>query len=240
MITAVIICALYVLLLIGLVKLFGVKYTDFIKSTENIKKGIIYPIGIGTVLLVAFAYMFDWLPDVFTFTPKVDEPVLWLIPAATLITTFARFYKANLRAFDRKGIILLILGSLIIGFSEELLVRGIAVSALQDAGYSVLLTGIISSLIFGVLHFMNYFNGQNLKKTSIQVAGTVLMGLNFYIIFVISGTLWLPIIAHALYDLSIFLLGPDPKIPDSFAAKVISISTLAMFILPIAALIYLR
>ena len=86
---------------------------------------------------------------------------------------------------------------------------------------------------------MNYFNGQDIKKTSIQVAGTILMGLNFYIILVISGTLWAPILAHFLYDLSIFLLGPDPKLEDSLASKIISIATIAMFVLPLAGLIFL-
>ena len=239
MLNAILICSIYVAILFGISKLFGVKYTEILKTTENIKKGIVYPIGISALLLSIFAYSFGWLPGVLKFEPVVVKPLLWIIPLATAVAIVARFYKANLRAFDKKGPWLLALGALIVGFSEELLVRGIAVSALQDSGYSILLTGVISSLIFGILHFMNYFNGQDIKKTSIQVAGTILMGLNFYIILVISGTLWAPILAHFLYDLSIFFFCSDPKLEDSLVSKIISVATIAMFVLPVAGLILL-
>lgn len=240
MLTAILICSIYVALLFGLTKFFGVKYTDLIKNTENIKKGIVYPIGIATTLLVIFSYVFSWLPEVMSFEPAVKKPILWIIPLVTTVAIIARFYKAHLSAFNKKGILFLVIGTFIVGVSEELLVRGIAVSSLEEAGYSVLLTGVISSLIFGLLHFMNYFNGQDIKKTSVQVFGTVLMGLNFYVILVISGTLWVPIIFHFLYDLSILLLGPDPKLDNSLVSKVISIATLAMFVLPVIGLVFLR
>ena len=241
MLSAIIICAVYVTMLFVLTKFFGVKYTDIIKNTGNIKKGIVLPVGIATALLTMYAFAFDWLPEVLSFSPRLEQPILWLVPLVAIVGIIARFTVFNAKAFDRRGILLLGVGTLLVGFSEELLVRGIAVGALQKAGYSVLITGIASSLIFGLLHFMNYFTGQDIKKTSIQVAGTIGMGLNFYITLVISGSLWLPIIAHALYDLSIMLMGPEPKIDEkSVVAKVITISTLGMFLLPVLGLFFLK
>ncbi len=239
MITAIIICSVYISILFVLAKLFGVKYTDVIKSTANIKNGIIFPIGISTLLLIIFAGAFSYLPSVLHFSPQVNIPVLWIVPAITIISIVARFTKARWNYFEKKGLVLLIIGVAIIGISEELLVRGITVSALQDGGFSIFWTGIISSLIFGILHFSNYFNGQDLKKTTIQVGGTFLMGLNFYILLVISGSLWLPIILHALYDLSILALGPDPKFKESIGTTVITITTIGLFLLPIVGFIFL-
>jgi membrane protease YdiL (CAAX protease family) len=226
--------------LFTITKSFGVKYTEIIKNTHNIQYGIVFPIGIGAILLTLFALSFGWLPSVLSFSPRVDIPILWIIPLASVVAIAARFSVAKLAHFEPKGLAYLILGTLVVGYSEELLVRGITVSALQHANYSVLLVGIISSTIFGLLHFMNYFNGQDLNKTSIQVVGTILMGLNFYFVFILSGTLWLSIIIHALYDLSIFTMGPDPKTPDGIIGQVISIATLATFILPVIGLIWLR
>ena len=240
MLSAILICTIYVLLLLGLAKLFGVKYTDIIKNTDNIKRGIVFPIGIASYLLLIFAVYYGWLPDVLSFDPRVTNPILLLIPFATIVSIVARFSKMKLNSFDRTGIILLVMGTLIIGFSEELLVRGIAVHALQKDGYSIVVIGILSSLIFGLLHFMNFFNGQDIKKTTIQVGGTILMGLNFYIILVITGTLWAPIVVHFLYDLSIFALGPDPKLEKSLTSNIISISTIAMFILPVLGLFFIN
>lgn len=239
MISSVIICALYLLILLIFSKIFGVKYTEIIKSNNNIKKGIIYPVGLSAILLIIFAYYFDWLPDVLSFSPKVNQLFLWLIPAITILSIIARFILINPKAFQKNGLILLSAGTLLVGFSEELLVRGIAVSALQNAGYSVLVAGIASSVIFGLLHFMNYFMGQDIKKTSIQVASTVLMGLNFYIIYVISGSLWFPIILHFLYDFSILGMGPNPDLSNKKLASFIAATTIGMFVLPVFGLFFL-
>lgn len=236
MFQALFICAAYLLVLFMLTKYFGVKYTEILKNTNNIKKGIVYPIGIVTAVVVAFGYFLNFIPAVFTFSPKENASALWLVPLVTAVAIIARFALAKFTNFSRNDWLLLTIGAFFVGFSEELIVRGFAVYVLRDAGFSVVAAGVISSTIFGLLHFVNYFNGQDIKKTSLQVGATMFMGLNFYIIYVISGTLWLPIIAHFLYDLSIFALGYNPKIPDTIATKVISASALAMFMLPVLAL----
>ena len=234
MLNAIIITTIYLGLLLGLTKFFGVKYTDIIKDNNSIKRGIIYPVGIATILLAAYAVAFDWIPEVFSFNLIVKDHILWLIPIVILIGIVARLTKLNTEVFEKNGFLLLAIATLIVGFSEELLVRGIAVGLLLNSGYGILLTGIISSIIFGLLHFMNYFNGQDIKKTIIQVVGTLLMGLNFYIIFIITGSLWAPIVFHFLFDFSILAMGSKPNLgKNDLTSQIIAISTFVSYFLPI-------
>lgn len=236
MIEAIALCSVYVAMLLVLSKYFGVKYTDITKNNETIKKGIIYPVGISTIVLVIYAYIFGWIPGVFLFKPVINEPILWSIPFVILVSIIARLTKIDKNAFQKKGLLLLGLATLLVGISEELLVRGLVVGILTESGYSILTIGIISSVIFGLLHFMNFFNGQDIGKTTVQVAGTIFMGINFYIIYIITGTLLAPIILHFLYDFSILGMGQNLKMNDK---NITALLIVAMYILPIIALLFI-
>ena len=239
MIQAIIICSVYLALLISVTKYFGIKYTEIAQNTNNILKGIIYPVGICTVLLTVFAYSTGWLPKVFTYSPRITSPWLWAIPLVLLFGILVRLSYLQSSHLDRKALGLLLLGTFFVGFSEELLVRGIAVGLLQRANLSVLLVGIISSLIFGLLHFANLSLGQDIRKTGAQVAITTLMGINFYVIYVISGTLWLPIVLHALYDFSLLLMDPKYSDKNNLRTGFLISNILILNILPLAALLAL-
>jgi membrane protease YdiL (CAAX protease family) len=53
------------------------------------------------------------------------------------------------------------------------------------------------------------------------------MGLNFYIIFIITGSLWAPIIFHFLFDFSILAMGNKPKLDNADpVANIIAISSI--------------
>ena len=240
MIPAILICSLYIAVLLILTKFFGIKYTDIIKNNKSIKRGIIYPVGIGTILLVVTTIYLGLMPSIFSFEPKNSELLLWAIPFFMVVGIVFRLKFINRADFEKNGLLLLGLATLLVGFSEELLVRGLAVHYLLEDGFSLLLTGIISSVIFGLLHFMNYFNGQDFKKTSLQVVTTILMGFNFFVILIITGSLLIPIILHFLYDFSILCMGKKQQLSEkSLPALVITISFLAMFILPIVALFFI-
>lgn len=215
MIAAFIICFVYILILFTITRFFGVKYTEIIKTNNNIKKGLFLPIGISTVLLTVFAWRFHWLPDVMTFSPRLEVPILWVAPLLFLIGSFARLAHARWQDFDLRGFWYLFFGTLFVGYSEELLVRGIVVSILFENGYSILAAGIISSLLFGIAHGINYFNGQDAKTTLGQMFMTTLLGINFYICFVVSGTLIVPMAIHFLHDITLFLQGGSINAPKS-------------------------
>ena len=96
--------------------------------------------------------------------------------------------------FRGASVLQLALVSIAAGFGEELLFRG-----LVQAGLSSLIGGFfgpwlalaVAAVLFGVCHWLN---------TTYAILA-VFAGAYFGLIFLLSGSLWTPIVAHAAYDL---------------------------------------
>jgi uncharacterized protein len=81
------------------------------------------------------------------------------------------------------------------GFSEEVLFRGVLLPALSRELLSI--GGLLaSSVIFGLVHFAS--------RTYALVAG--IMGCYLGILFLLTGSLVVPIVSHALYDFGALLV----------------------------------
>ena len=93
------------------------------------------------------------------------------------------------------------------GLGEELLFRG-----LVQAGLAKLIPGaagvwialVVASLVFGIFHWLN--------TTYAFLAA--LAGLYFGLLLMATGSLWPPIVAHALYDFVAlwYLLRPNQMV----------------------------
>ena len=82
--------------------------------------------------------------------------------------------------------------SFVAGFGEEIAFRGFLLLALIQAGGPVWMAVGLSSLSFGLVHMYQGWIG---------VVRTSLLGAVFAVVFLVSGTLWIPIVAHVLIDL---------------------------------------
>jgi uncharacterized protein len=83
----------------------------------------------------------------------------------------------------------------IAGFSEEVLFRGVLLPALSRELSSI--GGLLaSSVLFGLVHFAS--------RTYALVAG--IMGCYLGILFLLTGSLVVPIVSHALYDFGALLV----------------------------------
>jgi uncharacterized protein len=92
--------------------------------------------------------------------------------------------------------------SLTAGICEEVLYRGFLIRYLSDAPWHTRLWIAlgISSIAFGMAHGYQGVSG---------ILGTAVIGAVMAVVFVVTGSLWLPMALHALIDLRIlFLLRP--------------------------------
>lgn len=92
---------------------------------------------------------------------------------------------------------------LTVGVCEEVLYRGFMAAWLSDLGLNSTAVLILGSVFFGLAHLYQGWAG---------VAATTLMGAWFHVLYVASGALWIPMIAHALLDLRVLAL-PAPAQP---------------------------
>ncbi len=115
-----------------------------------------------------------------------------------------------------------------VGFNEEIYFRGIIYNFLFVKGKKTAI--IVSSIIFGVLHLANAFNGKSLIYLILQMFFAFLVGFVLAEIMSITKSIWILIIWHAIHDY-IASIGND-----TLDMKEIVIIALQVFILLIYAI----
>lgn len=101
-------------------------------------------------------------------------------------------------------IVFYVLFLLMVGLSEELLMRGtitrILAEKLGTEGKGMWLTVLLGALIFGMYHIPNYKWTHDLEATLLQLIATSMLGMLLCAIYVKWGNLLGVIILHAVFD----------------------------------------
>jgi membrane protease YdiL (CAAX protease family) len=104
--------------------------------------------------------------------------------------------------------------TLLIGFSEEVIFRGLMLNALKARGFWR--AAIITSLLFGFLHSMNALNGESVADLAMQLCYATAMGFAFAALVLKKGILWPLVIAHFLTDFADFNKRPGFTFPPGW------------------------
>lgn len=95
--------------------------------------------------------------------------------------------------------------AILVGFSvglfEEYVFRGVLVSSLRQR-YHVgpLMTAFLSGLMFSLIHLVNATGNGSVTMTLVQMLEAIGLGFFFAAVYLVTGSLWLPIIAHGVID----------------------------------------
>lgn len=112
-----------------------------------------------------------------------------------------------------KHIITFTIMSLMAGFAEETIFRGLIVSYLmrqwKNKKNYIKKIMIVSSALFGLIHFSNMLMTKNNSYIFLQVISAFCIGLFFCALFLRSGLLWPAIILHFMNDLFAFYFTDD-------------------------------
>lgn len=102
--------------------------------------------------------------------------------------------------FTLSHVIMAVFVGLSVGLFEEYVFRGVLVSALRQR-YRVgpLMTAFLSGLMFSLVHLVNATGG-SLTMTLVQMLEAVGLGAFFAAVYLVTGSLWLSIIAHGMID----------------------------------------
>ena len=102
----------------------------------------------------------------------------------------------------------LIILAIIIGMAEEFFFRGFIQGEICDkygtTRRGVIVSIIVSGIIFGVAHLTNIFS-QDLITTIMQVIQSSAIGILFGSVFYISKNIWSVVFLHSFYDFAIML-----------------------------------
>ena len=194
----------YLLAILGLSELFAsdVAYTDLAGSSEKFRDGVVLPIGVVSLALAVVTSYFGWWKPVLLERRSLPN---WLLiwPVLAVVSMIVNI-AADSDQWDTDFLLMVLIGFALVGFSEELMTRGLLLIGARSQ-YRELWSWLISTVCFGVMHSLNAINGQDLGTTAVQVLSTFGSGTLLYFARRIGGTLLLPMLMHALFDTTLIV-----------------------------------
>ena len=177
----------------------GVDYNTVGDSTSNIVKGIVVPVALSAVFLAAATSYLGW------WGPALHESArapkwLWAVPVLMFLPGLGSLLGGFGPADRSTGYLLaLSVGTLLVGFGEEMLTRGTGLVGLRG-GFGEAGAWFFSCLIFGLVHALNLFYGQALGPTVQQIGLAFIAGSVLYVTRHVAGTLIVCMLLHAWID----------------------------------------
>lgn len=136
--------------------------------------------------------------DLLYFLALLIPVVLNLIPArfagnpANLLSVLTKAYG------NPAHLLLLLSATLLVGFAEEGLYRGLMMQAVLPRGAWKAVT--VTTLLFGFTHFANVLHGQNASVATIQVSYALAVGFVSAALVLRTGLIWPLMLTHFLTD----------------------------------------
>ena len=194
----------------------GVDYRQ-IASETSLVQAVIQPLGIAAVLLAVFNSWAGWWRATLFETHRVRRPLL----LAVLLLAMLGFIAATLGSTDFAAITLrhlalVAVATLLVGFCEEMVSRGILLVSLRGSLRSEAWVWFVSGAMFGLLHATNAFFGVG-ALALLQVVLAFCVGSGLYLLRRLGGTLLLPMLVHAAWDFSTLASGLDADPPGAVA-----------------------
>ncbi len=143
------------------------------------------------------------------------------------------------------NLLLCFLSNMSVGLFEEVLLRGTVLNIMNEQWksrkYGTYWAVFLSSFLFGVAHFINYFNGKAyMNPTIAQVFYATFIGLFMAAVYLRSKNIWVVIILHGLFDFApgFWELTTPTKEFDKVDMSLGSVRYLILFYLPLAIAAY--
>jgi hypothetical protein len=181
----------------------GVDYARVGESVTTILSWYVAPLAAGAVVLVVAASVLGWWrPALFEVQPAKPS---WLWVSVVIMVGIAIVFLLNrdYSALTPLRFLLVALGSLLVGFNEELSTRGLLIVGLRGR-FTEPMVWLWSSVIFGLIHLPNAFFGAGVGAV-LQIFLAFMSGSMLYVIRRVSGSLFVPMLVHGLWDFSQFI-----------------------------------
>ena len=131
----------------------------------------------------------------------------WPLLIFIIILLFQNIKSVNM-SIDFFEVLALLLFTLAVGIFEELLCRGWILNGFlekfENSRKNIILSILISSFIFGIIHILNFFAGQPLVFTIGQIIGAISMGIALGAIYYRTKNIWTVAFIHGFWDFAIF------------------------------------
>ena len=189
----------YLAIIVVLWKGLGVDYDTVQDSTANVVRGIVIPVGVGAVFLAGYTTYLGWWAPVMVEQPRTAPRWTMVVTLLYLVAALVSVATSGALTLKASHVLVLALGCALVGFSEEILTRGVLLVGFRGSipeGWVWFLT----SLLFGLLHGINAFFGQSPASTLRQMGFAFVAGTALYVIRMAQAALLPAMVLHGLWD----------------------------------------
>ncbi|WP_312167599.1 type II CAAX endopeptidase family protein [Microbacterium sp.] len=216
----------YVLLAAGLGSLLSGLVGDD-QELAQFSLGHFIPLAIAIIGLLLFLRWAGWGGEVWRErpTPALTPRRWWLIAIPVLVVLLPISQLGDIPWASRPiGYVLVIAaGTLMVGFGEELLIRGVLLTAVR-ARHGELVALLGTSLVFALAHIPgSIIAGASLATIAFQVSFLAAAGAAYYWVRRVTGRLWVAMLAHAFTDWVLYLASgagrPGASMPQAHSSE---------------------
>jgi hypothetical protein len=192
----------YLVVFYGIWAVNGIDYPHVADNADTIMKWYVMPLVGGAVVLVIAATILGWWRPAVLEKEKASPP--WLLASPLLMLAIAVFILLgkDFASTTTSMFVLLIIGSLLVGFDEELATRGLLVVGLRGA-YAESRVWLLSTLAFALIHLPNWVFGAG-SGAVMQVVLAFLSGTVLYLLRRVAGSLVWAMLLHGFWDFASF------------------------------------
>jgi membrane protease YdiL (CAAX protease family) len=180
------------------------------ETAGNMLESAVIPIALSAVFVVGIATWLRWWPQIINEPRRVQRWVR-IVPIALLLTAAIGSSWANL--FDQSADIVLTLVVLVclVGFTEELMFRGVGLVTFRRMGLTEGKVALYSSVVFGAVHLSNALGTGT--SAIFQAAIVSFTGYMLYLTRRWAGAIWLAMPVHGSQDFIVLSgqVGTDPE-----------------------------
>ena len=201
--TAVLVFLAYLAVFYGIWAVNGVKYKHVGDSASTIAKWYVAPLAGGALVLVVAVSLLGWWRPVLSEVQRAKPRWLLIGPIFMALAAAATLLAKNTSETTNSMWILLVVGSLLVGFCEETATRGVLVVGFR-AAYSEPKVWFLSTLLFGLLHLPNWVFGAGPAAVA-QVFLAFGGGTMLYLTRRLTGSLIPAMLLHGFWDFAAFV-----------------------------------
>lgn len=186
--------------------LFSMKWADDGTKkalVDTVTHGVSWNIVIAIVVLALATIILRW-HDLRFIKPDVGSAIriAWL-PLAYLALFLGLALVLGLP--PASTLMFVALNTALVGLSEEWMFRGVLFQGLRSR-FAIWPSIILSCVLFGSVHVLNVFVTGELGEAALQATTAAASGLLFVALLIRTGSIWVPIIYHALWDFCTFTI----------------------------------
>ena len=184
------------------VTLFGMRWLagGKVELTDSLGHSVAWNLVAAALVVAGSIALFGWKDMRFNAPLPGTLKLLWF-PALYLLGFYG---LAMVSGFPPASTMLFVfINTLIVGFSEEGMFRGIIYRALRGS-HGILAAVVMSSVMFGSVHVLNAFTTGHVFQSVVQACAATLSGFVFVAMLLRTGSIIVPMIYHALWDFGTF------------------------------------